>query len=209
MRRLFLITMVFFLGVTLSAHIPGFLEKADFASGSYFVEDIDLSQIFYYEFGENETIVFTFGGVPGKELHMLFGVPVGVPEMETTYDYRPTLTLYNPDGSVRDKFDFSQTEPEVMYEFFGDTNSYLYLRYDRLMENDGTYRLLISSKESGRAWITFGRRESFTFGQILMIPNWIRQIRSFHYMSGLARWEKYGLAGLGVIVAVTALLIIF
>ncbi|NLX33147.1 MAG: hypothetical protein GXY62_02365, partial [Thermotogaceae bacterium] len=126
-----------------------------------------------------------------------------------TYSFRPGLAIYRPDGQLKDGFDFTQTEPEVMYEFFGDTNSYKHLGYDSLMESEGTYRIEISSREAGRAWITFGLRENFTFKQILLLPEWIRQIREFHYMKGLARWEIYGLVGLGVLTAGVIALIVF
>jgi hypothetical protein len=42
-----------------------------------------------------------------------------------------------------------------------------------------------------------------------MLPEWIRQIREFHYMKGLARWEIYGLAGLGILTAGVIALIVF
>ena len=210
MKRYLSVVAFFALSCTLIfAHIPSFLKAEDFSGGSYFVEDIDLSQIFYYEFSGEETIVFSFEGLPGKNLHILFGVPVGVPVMETTYSFRPGLAIYRPDGQLKDGFDFTQTEPEVMYEFFGDTNSYKHLGYDSLMESEGTYRIEISSREAGRAWITFGLRENFTFKQILLLPEWIRQIREFHYMKGLARWEIYGLVGLGVLTAGVIALIVF
>jgi len=49
-----------------------------------------------------------------------------------------------------------------MYEFFGDTYSYLYVRRDSALTKDGLYSVEIEAKDPGRVWITFGRKEKFT-----------------------------------------------
>ena len=207
MRSLFLILL---LASMAFAHIPGFLTEADFHDGSFFIEDIQLSQIYYYEFGHPESITFSFVGESGENLYIMMGVPVGVPVMEDTKEFRPLVTVIGPDGGIMQEFVLENIEPEVMYEFFGDTDSYLYIRYDTTMPETGEYRVVIRAEEEGRAWIAFGKEERFTIGQILSIPRWIRQMREFHYLSGLATWEKHAIGGLMLITAgIVALVLVF
>jgi len=207
MRRLSLILL---LASMAFAHIPGFLAEADFDDGSFFIEDIQLSQIYYYEFGRPESIAFSFAGSSGENLYIMMGVPVGVPVMEETKSFRPLVTVLKPDDSIMQEFVLEDIEPEVMYEFFGDTDSYLYIRYDTTIPENGEYRVVIKAEESGRAWIAFGKEERFTFGQVLSIPRWIRQMREFHYLSGLATWEKYAIGGLMFLTAgIVALVLVF
>ncbi len=209
MMKFSLLSLLFF-ATAVFAHIPGFLTGVDFDNTSFFIDDIQLSQIYYYEFERPEGITFSFVGDVGENLYIMFGVPVGVPVMEETKGFRPRVSIYKPDGSLLKEFVLDDVEPEVMYEFFGDTNSYLYIRYDTFIQEAGTYKVVIEASEEGRAWIAFGREERFTFGQILSIPFWIRQMRDFHYLSGLAGWEKYALTGVALLAAgIVTLVLVF
>ncbi|TYB89665.1 MAG: hypothetical protein FXF54_09640 [Kosmotoga sp.] len=176
------------------AHVPYF---PDTGENKIFVEDIDLSQIYYYKFTEESTVLtFTFEMKDGHNLHLLFGVP----KIDRLKDFHPVMKILSPDGETLDFFDTSQLSPEEMYEPFGDTYSWLYVDYDRILDK-GTYSVTIEAKEPGKAWITFGRKERFTAGQILSLPKLIQDIREFHELKGIATWEKYALGILGAITA--------
>ncbi|MDD3680605.1 MAG: hypothetical protein WC194_02280 [Mesotoga sp.] len=200
-------SMIIIFAVSTFAHIPTFLGPDDFVNGAYLVRDIDLSQIFYYILSEGERIVITFEGSIGMQFHMLFGVPKENEGMESTKDFRPELTVYDPDRNAYESFVLESIEPEIMYEFFGDTHSYLYVRHDSTLTKDGLYSIEIEATDPGRVWITFGLKEKFTASQIASIPKWIREIREFHYLTGLAKWEMYGLGIAGILSAASILLI--
>ena len=128
-----------------------------------------------------------------KNLYILYGIPVGIPEQNSTLYFRPSLSIYNPQGALVDEFDFTNSEPELMHEFFGDSYSFFYLRYDEPFEENGLYRVTLSSTEPGKAWIAFGKREEFTAEQIFSLNKMIRDIRDFHGLKGLASWQKNGI----------------
>lgn len=195
MKKIFLIPILLITIISFS-HIPFFVSEGDFYNGDYYVEDVDLSQIYYYTFDGMEEISFVFGSIPGKSLHILYGIPVGVPNRNSTFYFRPSLSIYGPYGNLLDSFDFENSEPELMHEFFGDSYSFVYLRYDEPFEEDGLYRVTLTSKEPGKVWIAFGTREEFTIKQIFEINSMIRDIRNFHDLEGLAAWQRVGLSAL-------------
>jgi len=195
MKKIFLIPILLITVISFS-HIPFFVSEEDFYNGDYYVDDVDLSQIYYYTFDGMQEISFVFGSIPGKSLHILYGIPVGIPDKNSTLYFRPSLSVYGPHDNLIDSFDFENSEPELMHEFFGDSYSFVYLRYDKPFEIDGLYRVTLTSKESGKVWIAFGRREEFTIKQIFEINSMIRDIRDFHDLEGLAAWQRVGLSAL-------------
>lgn len=48
--------------------------------------------------------MITFEGSIGMKFHMLFGVPKEIESMESTKDFRPELTVYDPYGNVNESF---------------------------------------------------------------------------------------------------------
>lgn len=206
-KKFVLLSLLVIFAVSAFAHLPAFLTSNDFAKGAFLVRDIDLSQIFYYVFSAAEEITFVFEGFVGQHFHMLFGVPKEIEGMDSTMDFRPELTVYDPDGEIVEDFVLESIEPEIMYEFFGDTYSYLYVRHDSTLAKKGIYSIKVKAEDPGRAWITFGKKEKFTASQIIAVPRWIREIRSFHYLKGLAKWELYGLGIIGAISAALVLLV--
>jgi len=208
-KTLILVSLLIVFASSAFSHIPFFLTPEDFVEGSYLVKEIDLSQIYYYIFSSAEKIRFVFEGTAGQQFHMLFGVPKEADNMKSTADFRPNLTFYGPDREVLEDFFLESTEPEIMYEFFGDTYSYLYVRHDSELTKEGIYSVEIEAEGSGRAWITFGKKERFTVAQIAAVPRWIREMRAFHYHTGLAKWEKYGLGIVGIIGTTLITLVFF
>ena len=188
-----LVLFIMILSVISFSHVPFFLNENDFSDESYFVEDVDLSQIYYYEFSGKEDISFIFESIEGKNLYILYGIPVGIPEQDSTLYFRPSLSIYNPLGELVDEYDFTYEEPELMHEFFGDSYSFLYLRYDEPFEEQGLYKVTLSSIEPGKIWIAFGKREEFTAEQIFSLNKMIRDIRDFHGLEGLTSWQKNGI----------------
>ncbi|MDK2951818.1 MAG: hypothetical protein PWQ77_1483 [Kosmotogales bacterium] len=195
MKKIFLIPILLITVISFS-HIPFFVSEEDFYNGDYYVEDVDMSQIYYYTFDGMEEISFVFGSIPGKSLHILYGIPVGVPNRNSALYFRPSLSVYGPYGNLIDSFDFENSEPELMHEFFGDSYSFVYLRYDEPFEIDGLYRVTLTSEGSGKVWIAFGTREEFTIKQIFEINSMIKDIRNFHDLEGLAAWQRVGLSAL-------------
>lgn len=188
-----LVLFVIILSAISFSHVPFFLNENDFSDKSYFVEDVDLSQIYYYEFTGKEDISFIFESIDEKNLYILYGIPVGVPEQNSSLYFRPSLSIYDPKGNLIDKFDFTNSDPELMHEFFGDSYSFLYLRYNEPFKEDGLYKVTLSSIEPGKIWIAFGKREEFTAEQIFSLNKMIRDIRDFHGLKGLANWQKNGI----------------
>ncbi|MFW6119372.1 MAG: hypothetical protein ACOC80_00500 [Petrotogales bacterium] len=190
--RKFLMIFILLLSALSLAHVPFFPEAGD---NEIFVEDIDLSQIYYYQFTEDSTILtFTFNMKNGQNLHILFGVP----KIDRLEEFHPIMSVISPEGETLDFFDTSEITPEEMYEPFGDTYSWLYVDYDRILD-EGVYRVTVEAKEPGKAWVTFGLKERFTVGQIISLPKLIQDIRGFHELEGIATWEKYALGIIGVI----------
>ena len=58
-----LVSFIIILSVISFSHVPFFLNENVFSDESYFVEDVDLSQIYYYEFSGKEDISFIFESI--------------------------------------------------------------------------------------------------------------------------------------------------
>jgi len=181
--------LVFFLisvSLITLAHVPVFHYMND---NSIFIEDVYLSQIHYYEFKEAyNKISFTFNLEENKNLYILLGVP----KIDRLENFGFIMSIEDSKGDIIEKFESKNLESEIMYEFFGDTYSWEYLRYDKSLQ-EGDYSVEISTKEKGKVWIAFGKREEFTTEQIFSLPKLIKVIREFHELEGRATWEKYTL----------------
>lgn len=153
------------------------------------VEDVYLSQIHYYEFDErNDNITFTFDIVEDNNLYIMLGVP----KIDRLGYFDFVMEIKNEYNKIIYRLDTRLIKPELMYEFFGDSFSWQYLRYDEPLK-EGMYKVVITSEEKGKVWIAFGKREEFTTEQIISLPKLIKGIRDFHELEGRTTWEKYAL----------------
>jgi len=182
----YLFIFIIISSLSLFAHVPFFHEAQD---NKVHIEDIYLSQIHYYEFTEeHDNIEFNFYLEEGKNLYILLGVP----KIERLEDFNFMMYIKDSNNIIIDSFDTRKMDSEIMYEPFGDTYSWEYLRYDEPLK-EGIYKVQLTSKEKGKVWIAFGRREEFTAEQLLSLPKLIKGIRDFHELEGRATWEKYTL----------------
>lgn len=198
MKKIMFIFIIFS-SIFVFAHVPFFHESQD---NKIYIEDVYLSQIHYYEFDErNDNITFTFDIVENNNLYIILGVP----KIDRLENFNLIMKIKNQKDLIIASFDTKELNPEVMYEFFGDTYSLEYLKYEESLK-DGRYKVEITSEEKGKVWIAFGKREEFTAEQILSLPKMIKGIRDFHELGGRATWEKYAL---GITIVLVSILYAF
>lgn len=181
-----LFIFIIFSSIVLFAHVPFFHESQH---NKIYINDVYLSQIHYFEFTEEyDDIKFKFYLEKEKNLYILLGVP----KIDRLEDFNFMMDIKDSNNKIIDSFDTSKMNPDIMYEPFGDTYSWEYLRYDESL-SEGYYEVELTTKENGKFWIAFGKREEFTAEQILNLPKLIKGIRDFHELEGRATWEKYAL----------------
>lgn len=181
-----IIFIILIVSILSFAHVPFFHVKDD---NNIFIDDIYLSQIHYYEFTDNhKKIEFNFFVKNEENLYILLGVP----KIYRSNNFNFEIKITDENENSIDIFDTLELKSEEMYEPFGDTYSWQYLRYDKSLP-EGMYKVVLTSNQKGKAWIAFGKREEFTLEQILSLPVMIQDIRNFHELEGIATWEKYAL----------------
>ena len=147
------------------------------------ISDPGLSQVVYHEVTpEQPEIWLTFEGMADQEVFVQLGIPV-IDELE---DYRPSVAIIEAEEqATKDEaliFDSSDATPELFFEPFTGTSSYILVEETVSLPHDGQYfvRAYHPSSETGKLWVAIGQREEFGLELILDGPRIVFETRAFH-----------------------------
>lgn len=155
------------------------------------ITDLTLSQVIYDPLPQEGQLWLTFDAKAGDLLYLQLGVPY----LERLADYRPSLVLIGPEGTGSDtvpfpvpqgltvrRFDSTDRQPRFFDEPFTGTQSWILVEEEFNLIADGTYYLVAFDPEGrgGKLWTAWGKREAFTFRDILSLHKVIGDVRAFH-----------------------------
>jgi hypothetical protein len=199
MRIKFFCTIVFFVLSTqlVLAHQPTMSDGTAIGFDSAItLDDIQLSRVFYHEVTEAApSIWLTFEVDQPQSLYVSLGLPL----LDRLENYRPAFAVLGPglpnlelpidvpDGLGGLLFETDAvTEPEVFYEPFSRTTSWI-LREEYVdLPEAGTYFIVafVPSGETGKLWLAPGDREEFGLGDIISLGGVLGDVRAFHEVEG-------------------------
>ncbi len=164
------------------------------------VEEIDVSQVVYYELThENQQLWLTFETEAEEGLYVSLGVPV----IEWLKDFRPALAVLGPGlPEIALPFEIPEgfggwafetdavTSPGVFHEPFTGTDSWVLFEDTVALPGSGQHYVVAYSPlgEPGKLWVAIGTREAFGLRDVLELPATVREVRAFHEVGGLPRW---------------------
>ena len=155
------------------------------------IRDLTLSQVTYDPLPADGQLWLTFDAKAGDLLYLQLGVPF----LGRLADYRPSLALIGPaetagdqvpfpvpPGSAARRFDSTGREPRFFDEPFTGTQSWIMVEEEFNLPADGTYYVVAfdPAGTGGKLWVAWGKREAFTFRDILKLHTVIRDVRTFH-----------------------------
>jgi hypothetical protein len=160
------------------------------------LDDIQLSRVIYHEITEAAPSLWLTFEV--DEPQSLF-VSLGLPLLDRLESFRPAFAVLGPGlpaielpievpeglGGVLFETD-EVAEPEVFYEPFSRTSSWI-LREEHVdLPEAGTYFIIafVPSGETGKLWVAPGDREEFTLGDIIELSGILGEVRAFHETAG-------------------------
>jgi hypothetical protein len=158
--------------------------------------DVQISRVVYHEITEQAPRLWiTFEVDEAQELRLQLGLPF----IDRLSEYRPALVLLGPElPEVELPFEFPEglgglifntddiSDPEVFYEPFSGTTSWILLEQDAQLPAAGRYYVVAyePSGTPGKLWVALGIEEVFGLGDILSLPAVLGQVRSFHEVPG-------------------------
>ena len=122
-------------------------------------------------------------------------IQLGVPYIDNLVDFRPVLALLGPElPEVELPFDIpehlgaqlytadDQSDPEVFFEPFTGTSSWMLIETDVQLPAAGKYYLVayVPSEETGKLWVATGVKEVFSAEDIANLSDTITDVRAFH-----------------------------
>ncbi|HOQ88654.1 MAG TPA: hypothetical protein PLO53_01640 [Candidatus Hydrogenedentes bacterium] len=155
------------------------------------ITDLSLSQVVYDPLPNGGQLWLKFEAKAGDPIYLQLGMPY----LEHLSDYRPSLALVGPAGTGEDRvpfelpegltarrFDSAGKDPKFFDEPFTGTQSWILVEEEFNLAADGTYYIVAFDPEEqgGKLWTAWGKREAFTFRDILNLHNVIRDVRTFH-----------------------------
>jgi hypothetical protein len=160
------------------------------------LDDIQLSRVIYHEItADAPSLWLTF---EVDEPQSLF-VSLGLPLLDRLEEFRPAFVVLGPGlpaielpievpeglGGLLFYTD-EVTEPEVFYEPFSRTSSWILREEDVDLREVGTYFIVafVPSGETGKLWVAPGDREEFALGDILRLIGVLGEVRAFHEVAG-------------------------
>lgn len=166
------------------------------------VEEIDVSQVVYYELThEGQQLWLTFEKEAEEGLYVSLGVPV----IERLEDFRPALVVLGP-GLPEIALPFETPEgfggwifetdgvsdPEAFHEPFTGTDSWVLLEDTVTLPGSGQHYVVAYSPlgEPGKLWVAIGTREAFGLRDVFELPATVREVREFHEVGGRPRWLR-------------------
>jgi hypothetical protein len=152
----------------------------------------DISQVVYREIAQKTPQVWLTFTVP-KDFGLF--IQIGVPVIDRLKDFRPAMVVVGPALPDKDAFFkmpkdagakvFSTKEvvkPRFFHEHFTGTDSWILRSETVRLASPGRYYLVAFSpqKQTGKLWLSIGKRESFSLDDIRQFPSWRARIREFH-----------------------------
>lgn len=195
--RLGTVALVFFAYVScpqkLLGHHPIFTDDAATSSETAIaVKDPQISQVVYREINKESPQAWISFTVP--ENFKLF-IQIGVPVIDRLKDFRPAMVVIGPGLPDQDSpfeipkdmgakvFTTVEVEkPRFFHEHFTNTDSWILRSETIALSKAGRYYLVGYSPQgrAGKLWLSLGRKESFSFENLLEFPTWTEKIQSFH-----------------------------
>lgn len=155
------------------------------------IDDPHISQVVYHGLtAESSPLWIAIDTQAPYDLWVQFAAPVVGDEP----DFRPTLAVIGPglpaadlpfampEGSGAIVLDSANHTPEFFDEHFTGTQSWIFREEWIHLPEAGRYYLAAyhPTGEEGKLWVAVGKEESFTFADILLFPEIINAVRTFH-----------------------------
>jgi hypothetical protein len=164
------------------------------AGSALVVTEPNVSQLILHELNEgNQEVWLTFQGYAGDSVYLQLGVPV----TEALTAYHPAVALVGPglpaadlpfaipSGAGAVTFEAADFEPEFFSEPFTGTESWIYVEETVPLPADGEYFIVGYHPDgtAGKLWVAFGKEEVFGVADVLVYPDTLRAVRTFHEVS--------------------------
>ena len=177
----------------LHAHRPVFTDHAATGSKKAIpLTEPHVSQVVYREITDKSPQIWLGFDVPEDfELY----IQVGVPVIDRLKKFRPAMAVVGP-GLPREGVPFKTPEdtgtrvfltkkvskPRFFNEHFTGTQSWILRSETVLLKEPGRYYLVAYSpnKQTGKLWLSIGKKESFKAEHREQFPTWRKLIREFH-----------------------------
>ncbi|MHC4176247.1 MAG: hypothetical protein ACYSWU_02000 [Planctomycetota bacterium] len=178
---------------TIYAHRPVFTkDAAKNPETAILLTEPQVSQVVYREITEKVPQIWLGFSVPKDfELYIQMGVPV----MDRLKKFRPSMVLVGPGLPRKDApfklpkgmgvkvFTTTQVKkPRFFHEHFTGTDSWILRSETVSLTKPGRYYLVAYSpkKQTGKLWLSIGKKESFRVKDWKQFPTWRKLIRGFH-----------------------------
>ncbi len=161
------------------------------AGKALYLRDVTLSQVLYHEVTPDAAQLWiAFDGKAGD----LFYFQLGVPYLTRLENYRPALVLVGPGvGEVKPPiaipaglgaqvYNSDEITPTFFDEPFTGTQSWVMFEKEIPLPKDGRYYLAAydPAGQPGKLWVAVGKREAFTFKDIITLYQVQHKVRVFH-----------------------------
>ena len=158
-------------------------------------EDIQLSRVVYHEITSTASSLWIKFEIDQPQS---LWISLGLPLIDRLKGFRPAfvvlgpglpnvdLPLETPEGLGGVLFETIEvTEPEVFYEPFSRTSSWILREEDVELPEAGTYYIVafVPTGETGKLWLAPGRREEFSPADIAGLGAVLDDVRRFHETS--------------------------
>ena len=175
------------------AHRPIFTkDAAKDPKTAILLTEPQVSQVVYREITDKAPQIWLGFSVP-KDFELF--IQIGVPVMDRLKEFRPSMVLVGPGlpksnapftipkGTGARVFTTNQVKkPRFFREHFTGTDSWILRSETVLLSKPGRYYLVALSpeKQTGKLWLSIGKKESFTAEDWKQFPIWRKLIRTFH-----------------------------
>lgn len=182
------------------AHRPLFtLDAAESPETAVQMANPDLSQVVYREITDKTPQVWLTFTAP-KDFALF--IQVGIPKIDRQKDFRPAMALVGPGlPSEAPPFPIPEStgtmtfptqevaKPRIFHEHFTGTDSWILRSETVKLSEPGRYYLVAFSpqKQTGKLWLSIGKKESFSLNDFKEFPAWRRRIREFHELKDEAQ----------------------
>jgi len=175
------------------AHRPVFTkDAAKDPETAILLTEPQVSQVVYREITDKAPQIWLGFSVP-KDFELY--IQIGVPVMDRLKKFRPSMVLVGPglpkkdapfkipkDMGTRILATNEVKKPRFFHEHFTGTDSWILRSETIALSEPGRYYLVAFSpdKQTGKLWLSIGKKESFTAEDWKQFPTWRKLIRAFH-----------------------------
>jgi len=161
------------------------------AGKALYLRDVTLSQVLYHEVTPDSSQVWiAFNGKAGDSVYFQLGVPY----LTRLEDYRPALALVGPGledvkppiaipaGLGAQVYTSDGITPIFFDEPFTGTQSWIMFEKEVPLPRDGRYYIAAwdPAGQPGKLWVAVGKREAFTFKDVVTLYKVQNKVRGFH-----------------------------